>query len=41
MDFIVHNNIVINVKFSELADCIVVIQNNVSVLNRYMLEYWK
>lgn len=32
MDFIVHNNIVINAKFSELADCIVVIQNNVSVL---------
>lgn len=33
MDFIVHN-IVINAKFSELADCIVVIQNNVSVLRR-------
>lgn len=41
MDFIVHNNIVINAKFSELADCIVVIQNNLSVLKRYMLEYWK
>lgn len=32
MDFIVHNNIVINAKFSELADCIVVIQSNISVL---------
>ena len=36
MDFIVHNNIVINAKFSEPADCIVVIQNNVSVLKRYL-----
>lgn len=29
MDFIVHNNIVINAKFSEFADCMVIIQKNV------------
>ena len=28
MDFIVHNNIVINAKFSEFADCMVIIQKN-------------